>query len=66
MSEERRTAKERRQVKCKARATYLERQRLGLDIVECEEIRKYLTKQPMCEGCPGAATERRSGEERRG
>ena len=65
MVKEKRTSGERRRLKCKARAVYQDRQRMGLDIVECKEIRNYLTPQPICEGCPGAPEDRRSGADRR-
>ena len=66
MHQDKRTSQERRQTKCKARSVYHERQRLGLEIVECTEIRKFLTQQPMCADCPGAHVDRRDGKDRRG
>ena len=66
MRNDKRILQDRRKVKCKARAAYHDRLRLGLDIVECTEIRNFLTLQPMCADCPGAGVDRRSGAERRG
>jgi hypothetical protein len=64
MPEEKAVSQERRKLKCKARAAYLDRQRLGLEIVECKDIRNYLAPQPICDGCPGASIERRSSSGR--
>ena len=65
MSDEKRTLQERRLGKCRVRALYHERKRLGLDMLECVHIREFVAAPPSCGDCPGAGVDRRSGKDRR-